>query len=327
MPTVSVVVPTYNCSEYIGACLDSILNQTFADLEIIVVDDGSTDDTKYVVSSFSDSRLTYLRQKNSGGPARPRNIGVARATGDFIFAFDADDILMPEFIGHCVELLTLHPELGLVFGNFDRIDAAGKITDSSCLDDYSFLQRCESVAISETTRIIASEAAYAALLHGDYIGRGVLYSREVFDAVGGYDESLTNGQDRDFYFRVCSRYSVGYVNTIGHQFRSHGMSISQRTDVGTAMNRMRILERQLVRDLGPRERKIAVSQLAKLQYAVGRAYKKKGRRDLARRYFRISLANSWESVTLMSYAGTFLSEKIEMRIKSLCQRLGLGTNS
>ena len=327
MSLVSVVIPTYNCAEYIGTCLESVLCQTHSELEIIIVDDGSTDDTEAIVSSYCDRRIIYTRQENSGGPSRPRNVGVARAKGDFIFAFDSDDVLDREFIGRCHQLLSTYPDLGLVFGNFSRIDEAGTLMEQSCLDQYSVFQTSERTQVSELACIMESSVAYSTLLHGDCIGRGVLYTRATFDEIGGYDETLTNGQDVDFYFRICSGYRIGYINTIGHFFRTHSKSISHRPGVGLASNRVLVLERQLARELEPNDRRVAIRRLAHSQYDLGEAYKASQRRDLARGYFKTSLKNNWQRVTLKSLVTTYLSERMELRIKAVRRRAGFGTAS
>jgi glycosyltransferase involved in cell wall biosynthesis len=90
-PLVSVIIPTYNCAKYIETTINSVLNQNYDNLEIIVVDDGSTDNTKNIISSITDDRLIYYFIKNSGGPAKPRNLGLMNCKGDYIAFLDSDD--------------------------------------------------------------------------------------------------------------------------------------------------------------------------------------------------------------------------------------------
>src|SRR6266540_1479939 len=91
MPSVSVVIPTYNRASLLREAIDSVLNQTFNDLELIIVDDGSTDNTEEVVHSFTDHRLMYLKQQNEGASSA-RNAGIQAATGEFIAFLDSDDL-------------------------------------------------------------------------------------------------------------------------------------------------------------------------------------------------------------------------------------------
>src|SRR6478736_3287941 len=93
----SVVIPTYNRASTLPRAIRSVLEQTYADVELVIVDDGSTDDTAEVVGAFADARITYLRQTNRGVSAA-RNAGAAAATGDFIVFLDSDDQLLPEAV-------------------------------------------------------------------------------------------------------------------------------------------------------------------------------------------------------------------------------------
>ena len=92
-PKVSIIIPTYNASTYIEETLESIFNQTFCDYEIIVIDDGSTDNTKDLLEKYAH-KITYIYQENSGAPAKPRNVGIQRAKAPYIALFDADDIML-----------------------------------------------------------------------------------------------------------------------------------------------------------------------------------------------------------------------------------------
>src|SRR5262245_12098539 len=117
MVKVSVVIPTYNCAEYIGQTLQSVLDQDYPNLDIIVMDDGSVDDTRGVVARFQSEQITCLSQSNSGGPSKPRNVGIALAQGQYVALFDSDDIMLPGKIQAAVEFLEMNSQLGLVFTN------------------------------------------------------------------------------------------------------------------------------------------------------------------------------------------------------------------
>lgn len=117
MPLVSVVIPTYNSAQYIPEAVDSILSQTFKDFEIIVVDDGSTDNTEEVVTRIKSDKVRYFKQPNSGGPSKPRNVGVELARGNFISLCDSDDVIFPNKLAEAVDFFLQHPHLGFVFAN------------------------------------------------------------------------------------------------------------------------------------------------------------------------------------------------------------------
>jgi len=124
-PTASVIVPAYNCASTIAETIRSILYQTFSDLELIVVDDGSTDDTVEVVQGFRDSRIQLVRQRNRG-LAGAHNSGVARARGRYIGFCDADDLWLPEKLELHVGHLEANPDVGISFSGSQMIDEAAR---------------------------------------------------------------------------------------------------------------------------------------------------------------------------------------------------------
>lgn len=121
---VSIIIPAYNCQNYIMECLESIQEQTYKDKEIIVIDDGSTDDTGKIVSEFNSENIKYIYQENSGAPAA-RNNGLKYATGKYIIFFDADDKMHKNMIETLVEK-QVTSKAEIVIGNYDHIAENGK---------------------------------------------------------------------------------------------------------------------------------------------------------------------------------------------------------
>lgn len=124
-PLVSIIIPTYNYGQYLSKAVDSCIHQSYRNIEIIVVDDGSTDDTR-VVTEGLDDRLVYVYQENKGVSAA-RNNGLGVASGDFVAFLDADDYLLPESVAMRVEVLQKHPDVGIVFTDTDSCDPSGKV--------------------------------------------------------------------------------------------------------------------------------------------------------------------------------------------------------
>ncbi len=118
MPKVSVVIPTYNRGHTVCEAIESVLAQTFGDFEVIVVDDGSADDSAEKIAAIRDSRVRYIRQSNAGVSAA-RNRGVAEARGEIISFLDSDDLWKPEKLTHEVRFLEEHPEVPAVFGDIE----------------------------------------------------------------------------------------------------------------------------------------------------------------------------------------------------------------
>jgi len=125
MPKVSVIIPTYNRAHLVTLAIESVLSQTYQDFEIIVVDDGSRDNTQAIIESISDPKIRYLYQANQG-PGAARNTGIRAATGQYVAFLDTDDLLLPEKLALQVEALGKQPELGLVAGGHLFVDEAGK---------------------------------------------------------------------------------------------------------------------------------------------------------------------------------------------------------
>ncbi len=124
-PRVSVIIPTYNYGIYISEAIQSVLNQSFTDFELIVVDDGSTDHTAEVVRAFTDPRIKYIFQKNAGLPAA-RNAGIKGSFGELLAFLDADDRYHPEKLQSHVSFLDKHPEVGITYNSRILIDSSGK---------------------------------------------------------------------------------------------------------------------------------------------------------------------------------------------------------
>lgn len=110
MPLFTIVMPTYNRAEKLKATILSVLEQTFSDFELLVMDDGSTDDTEKVVKGFSDARITYEWKPNSGGPATPRNRGLDKSSAPWVSFLDADDIWYPDRLAEIADAINRHPE-------------------------------------------------------------------------------------------------------------------------------------------------------------------------------------------------------------------------
>ncbi len=122
MVLVSVIVPTHNRPDLLARTLKSILNQTFSNLQIIVVSNGMSPQNKKAASKFNDKRIEYYDQENTGGPSAPRNLGIEKAKGEFLAFCDDDDIWMPEKIKKQINLMQKNSRLGLCFTKMKRFD-------------------------------------------------------------------------------------------------------------------------------------------------------------------------------------------------------------
>ena len=207
---ISVVIPCYNQGRFLAEAIDSVLRQTCPPAEVVVVDDGSTDDTANVAQSYA--KVTYLRQPNAGAPSA-RNHGLRLSQGAFVLFLDADDRLLPEALAQGKTALDDHPDWALVTGHVRLITADGT---------------------AETTPPQAHAAGdqFLALLRSNYIWTPgvVLYRRSVLDAVGGFDPAALASADYELNVRIARQHAIGCHHNVMLEYRHHDHNMS--SDVG-----------------------------------------------------------------------------------------------
>jgi glycosyltransferase involved in cell wall biosynthesis len=198
-PLVSVVVPTYNCGKYVAEALESALSQDHPSFEVVVVDDGSSDDTLQVLARFGD-RIRVFQGPNRG-PAAARNLAVRESRGEFLAFLDGDDLWLPGHLSTLVGHAQGQAGAKVVYGEW-------LVWHAEPSGSFSPLQRPAFPAIpegdSEGSGWIYSKLLFDSMIH---IIAAVIH-RSVFDAVGGFDETLRTGSDYDFWLRVSRRFAV-----------------------------------------------------------------------------------------------------------------------
>ena len=193
-PSLSVIMPAYNCSAYISEALNSILSQGYPNLEIIVVDDGSRDGTAEIAEGYG-APVRVIRQKN-GGPAAARNRAAKEATGDFLSFLDGDDLWLPGKLNAQMKHLLAHPEVGIIYGGFLRWVANKN-------GSYPVGTEIPGIKTTEGLDENLSGWIYHQLLRDNYIHIITsIVSRKLFETIGGFDEALRIGEDYDFWLRA-----------------------------------------------------------------------------------------------------------------------------
>jgi GT2 family glycosyltransferase len=176
-PKVSVIIPCYNYGHHLRACVGSVLAQTFQDFEMIVINDGSTDNSAEVADSLaSEYGIRVIHQENSGQPAIVRNRGIRESRGEFIICIDADDIIAPNMLARFVEVLEREPAVDIAYGEGIFFDTAGKV----------WRQTTGEFELNKLKE--ANQLFYCAM-----------YRRRVFDVVGGYNLNVRGYEDWDFW--------------------------------------------------------------------------------------------------------------------------------
>jgi len=308
-PKVTVFIPTYNYGHFLGEAIQSVLDQTFQDWELIVVDDGSTDNTREVVAAFRDPRIHYVYQQNQGNPAA-RNNALRLARGEYVACLDADDMWFPEKLEKQVaQLDSLPPTVGLVYSDvylFNNDDGAiigrflggrrpprGKVFDALLDTDGWF--------ISDT---------------------GSLIRREVFDRVGLYDERLLTHEDWEMWVRIASAYEVEALDEPLARCRRHGNNLGGRVEemyqCGLAARR-KIMESY---PLSRQEHRVLRRSFGEHEYAYGTGLLRLGRRREAWKAFLRSVRlRPTEPETYIHLGLPLLSPRLHGWLRILKQRL------
>lgn len=187
MPAVSVIMPAYNVEPYIGEAIESVLAQTFTDLELIIVDDGATDGTARIARAYADrdGRVTVIHQPNAGLPAA-RNTAMRRATAEVFALLDSDDLWAPEFLDEQLAILRARPDVDIVTGN--------ALTLGGHLDGRPTRPCPDPRPQPDLATILSDE--YAVFIMS-------VFRRRVFDAVGLFDEMLRTNEDFDYWLRAA----------------------------------------------------------------------------------------------------------------------------
>ena len=229
-PSVSVVIATYNRADLLPETIDSVLNQRFQDFELIVVDDGSTDNTREVLRRY-EPRVRYLYQENRG-PSAARNLGVRHAKGAWIAIQDSDDLCAPEHLAALHGYVQSHPECGMVFGNGAYL--GGKEHNREPIVP---LDKSRRLAQNGVRLVDHFEKSIVRL-------QASLISKRCYDALGGHDESLWLCMDLDLSFRLFMSYPVAYIDQVVFLYRRHQGNISRNEELRTLEN-IRAIEKLL----------------------------------------------------------------------------------
>lgn len=200
---ISVIIPLYNKEKSVHRSISSVLNQTYNDFEIIIVDDGSTDNSYEEVAKIKSDKIRLFHQVNKGVSAA-RNFGISVSKGDLIAFLDADDYWLPNHLRNIYTMHGLYPDCGMYIQNkirlsFDKFEDFLKqefpleFQKSNCIYENNWLKKFYSYS---------------------YITSSIAISKSVIAQVGGFDETLTHGEDLDLWFRIAEYAPVTYYNCI-----------------------------------------------------------------------------------------------------------------
>ncbi len=289
MPKVSVVIPTYNRPEFLASAIASVLNQTFQDFEIIVVDDASTDETPEVVDSFKDSKIKYIRHEINKGGSAARNTGIKASSSEYIAFLDDDDEWLPEKLKKQVEILDNCPQkVGGVYTGFLKIDKASEkiIGQSIPLGKGSFIDD-----------LIKDNRIGTTSTH--------LLRRECFQKVGLFDENLPSSQDFDMWVRLSREFHFEFIKEPLVKYSFHEKRIS--TDVEKKIKGIEIILERYGQLLATNRRSCSQSYLSLGVLYCYNGNTKKGRESLLKaiKLYPFEIRHYFNLVLSLLGAGAF----------------------
>ena len=201
--TFSVVIAAYEAASTVGGAIESVLAQTRQDFEIVVIDDGSRDETAAVAEAIAakDRRVSVHSQPN-GGPSAARNRGIAVSTGEYVSMLDSDDLWMPQYLAQMGDALAADPRAGFAY------------TEAWELDELSgrFLKTTAMARQHPPSQTLPHERFLAELIQRNFVYNAVTVRRSVLEEVGGYDQDMTHGEDYELWLRIAiSGFSAARV--------------------------------------------------------------------------------------------------------------------
>lgn len=297
---VSIVIPVYNQARYIGHAITSALAQSYLVHQVIVVDDGSTDDTAAVCHQYLD-QIKYVRQANAG-PSSARNTALRHSTGDAVVFLDSDDLLEHGWVERAVsayeESLSAAQRVGIVYGNYVLFDDDG--------------------AYEKTIRI--KRVSLRSLLRDSLLlPSGLFATRDCLDTVGSFNSALDTCEDWDYWLRAALQgYRFLHVDALAFRHREHSRSASKRQESALQV-RVRFLQHWLAADqLSADQREVVKRELARTFLRQGRAAYYSGR--LAADYVQRALVTNprlvmdpWLFVFGAVYAAPFFRSRRDAR--------------
>ncbi|MFI5252434.1 MAG: glycosyltransferase family 2 protein [Bacteroidota bacterium] len=193
MPKVSVIIPMFNAERFLRSAVESVLGQTFADFECIIIDDGSTDSSEQIIRSYHDSRIKLLRNSNNLGITKSLNKGISESIGKYICRMDADDMCVPDRLLKQVTYLDSHLDVAVVGSWVILIDTQGRNIGTEQYPGSS------------------ADIMNQIFTHNPFAHSSVMIRRTVLDICGNYSANFLHNEDYDLWLRIAARFPVANI--------------------------------------------------------------------------------------------------------------------
>lgn len=209
IPKVTVMMMTYNAQQYLREAIESILNQTYKNFELVTYDDGSTDQTPNIIHSYKDSRIRYIRSKKNHGVAYARSHALPLARGEYVAVQDADDISYPNRLEKQVAYLDRHKDIVLLGSSYEIINCQGHLVNTIYVPT-------DPISIS-----------WHLLFGGCFANSSVMFRLDKILEIGRYDEKVLAGADYDLLIRIGAKYKLKQLKEVLVKHRDHSFSLDQ----------------------------------------------------------------------------------------------------
>jgi glycosyltransferase involved in cell wall biosynthesis len=269
MPLASVVLPCYNGSLWISNAIKSVLRQTYSDLELVVIDDGSSDNSKNIISQYLlDERVRYIYQENNGFSVTV-NRGIKESTGNLIGFVGQDDLWLPSKLEVQAKYFSEHEDVDVVHSNYCSINSEGQTIKLRDVKIPSFSSRKKLIEHLFLNNFMGFET--------------VLVRKKCFDEVGFFDEHMVGFSDHDMWLRIAGKFNIAYIDLPLVKKREHVLQLSKTVIEQDLRDEFLLVDKAIHRY--PFLKKTERKKLASLYYALGTVMLQKGNNEKAKRKF------------------------------------------
>lgn len=298
---ISVIIPTHNRGNLIGRAIDSVLNQNLEDLEIIVVSDGSTDETDLIMEKYidKDSRIKYIKYFPSRGANYARNKGVKESTGKYIAFLDDDDEWMPNKLEKQLKKFQEDNLIGLVYTGVKVIYVNEAV-------EYSSLPR-EKGDLSKKIflkNLIGTTST-------------VMINKELFNSVGGFDEQLPALQDYDLWIRICQVSKVSYVDECLLKYYNFRGDKQISASVEKYIIALELINEKYKESLKILDKKMMISRERESLFLIVNKALRNNNANIARKYLKLSFKNKFHIKALALYVMSFVKYEWLLKLKAI----------
>lgn len=317
MARVTITMPTYNYARFLGESIQSVLDQTYRDFELMIIDDGSTDNTREVVKSFKDPHIRYIYQEHKGVTAA-ENTSLKLARTEYQTGLGSDDLYLPQNLEVKVKFLDSHPDIGMVCSDAYVFDDRTGIT----IGRFWRNKKVSHFWVDPEKEV--RHPVENLIVHGCWIApQSCMIRRSVLDTVGIFDDLIPTCEDWDLFFRIVQRFPIEIIDEPLLKLRRHDSNLTNNLEE-MYLGEVAVLNKLLRwQTLNKKEVALAKRRLTSLHFKYGRKEIMNGRTSAGRKDLLLGLKfNPWHVQPYYYLALSFLGSKRYLALKSWKRGLG-----